>query len=120
MQKILSAQLLVFFLFLSSKIFAHCPTEFKDDGLCFLLQEDKILSWDKIKSEHDGPYRDLTKKFQLVEVLSPKGVKIEFNRLSRGVWKISTKDLPYIHAVIENNSQKNQSKIKLKVSAEKN
>ena len=40
---------------------AHCPSHFKPENVCFMLDQNIIYIYDS-KGEHNGPYQDLKEK----------------------------------------------------------
>lgn len=82
-QKSLLALILLFF---QSLAFAHCPTSFKEEGACLMLDNNMIFIYDS-KIEHNGPYKDF-KKASLVTLKNSKGADLAFKKVARGIYKL--------------------------------
>lgn len=87
-QKSLLALILLLF---QSWAFAHCPTSFKEEGVCLMLDNNMIFIYDS-KIEHNGPYKDF-KKASLVKLKNSKGVELAFKKVARGIYKIETSEV---------------------------
>ncbi|MBC7537602.1 MAG: hypothetical protein H7281_02180 [Bacteriovorax sp.] len=64
---------------------AHCPTAFKPETACLMLDKNVIFVFDQ-KDKHDGPYKDF--KESSIESVKSNGEPVKFSRVARGVYRI--------------------------------
>lgn len=75
------------FLVTSASALAHCPTPFKPENVCLMLDQNVIFVYDH-KLEHDGPYKDF--KESSIATVKVKGTPVKFSRVARGVYRIES------------------------------
>jgi hypothetical protein len=91
---------------------AHCPTAFKPETACLMLDQNVIFVYDQ-KDKHDGPYKDF--KESSIESVKFNGQPVKFSRIARGVFRIEfTQPLKTVEIEIMNAKKK----IPLKLTAE--
>jgi hypothetical protein len=73
---------------ISNAVFAHCPSAYKAEKVCMMFEKDLLYIYDH-KLEHNGPYKDL-EKAQVTAVKTLNGEKLEYKKLARGIFKVST------------------------------
>lgn len=66
---------------------AHCPTAFKPEKVCLMLDQNVIFVYDE-KLEHNGPYKDFADGTKLLAIKS-EGVELGFTLVARGVYRIN-------------------------------
>ena len=77
---------------LCETLYAHCPTKYKTENLCLMLDQNVLYLYDH-KSEHNGPYKDLSStKIMSINSIGASKKSLEFNRIARGVYKIQSND----------------------------
>lgn len=76
----------------STFAFAHCPSSFKEEKVCLMLDSNMIYIYDQ-KFEHNGPYKDFAKA-ELQAIKSTDGKKLEFKKIARGIYKFEAADKP--------------------------
>lgn len=67
---------------------AHCPTHFKPEKVCLMLDQNVLYIYGE-KSEHSGPYQDF--KNTTLESIKADGAILNFTKAARGVYKIEEK-----------------------------
>jgi hypothetical protein len=72
----------------SSMAGAHCPTHFKPEKVCLMLDQNVLYIYGE-KSEHSGPYQDF--KNTTIESIKADGAVLNFTKAARGVYKIEEK-----------------------------
>lgn len=89
---------------------AHCPAHFKEEKVCFMLDQNVIYVYDE-KKPHSGPYQDF--KASSLESIKSEGAVYKFQKAARGVYKIEgTKILKNVE--LELMSDKKKVNLKLK------
>ena len=73
----------------TSVAFAHCPSAFKEEKVCLMLDDNTLYIYDQ-KLEHNGPYKDLDKAM-VVAIKALDGKGLEFKKLARGIYKFESK-----------------------------
>ncbi len=95
---------------------AHCPTPFKFEKVCFMLDQNVILIYSEDK-EHNGPYTDLVQS--TIESIKKDGIPLKFSRVARGAYRIdSSKVLKSIELIVTSGSGKNSIKNSLLLKSE--
>ncbi len=75
-------------LILSANIFAHCPSFYKEQNLCFMIDDNTLYSWDK-KFEHNGPYKDFEEGTQIISIINTSNKQeLKYTKVARGIFKI--------------------------------
>lgn len=88
----------LFLFLLSINAYAHCPSSFKPEKVCLMLDQNVIFIYDE-KLEHNGPYKDLTNSS--IESVKSDGKEVKFARVSRGVYRIEdSKALKAIDVIV--------------------
>ena len=83
---------------------AHCPSHFKPENVCFMLDQNIIYIYDS-KGEHNGPYQDL--KESTILSIKAEGKPFRFSHLARGLYKIdSNKQVANLELEIQNSKKK--------------
>lgn len=83
---------------------AHCPTSFKPENVCLMLDENVIFVYDH-KAEHNGPYKDF--KESTIESVKVDGQSLKFSKIARGVFRIdSARPLKMVDIEIMNAKKK--------------
>ena len=76
-------------LLLSSAIAgAHCPTHFKPEKVCLMLDQNVLYIYGE-KAEHSGPYQDF--KNTTIDSIKADGAALTFSQVARGIYKIEEK-----------------------------
>ena len=101
---------ILFLLFITSRVYAHCPGHFKEDSVCFMLDNNLIYIYHQ-KFEHNGPYQDL-KTYRISELKSG-GKTLEYSKKARGIYEIKS-DKKLVEIEIELSKDKNKTLLKLK------
>ncbi|MDD4973790.1 MAG: hypothetical protein PHY93_05535 [Bacteriovorax sp.] len=66
---------------------AHCPTAFKLENICMMLDQNVIFVYDQ-KEKHSGPYKDF--KESSFESIKSNGRPLKFSKIARGVYRIES------------------------------
>lgn len=86
--KIKNTAALLICLTTSSLAYAHCPSAFKEEKVCLMLDDNTLYIYDE-KLEHNGPYKDFSKAhLESIKTLDNK--KLEFKKLARGIYKFQS------------------------------
>lgn len=72
----------------SSLAYAHCPSAFKEEKVCLMLDDNTLYIYDE-KIEHNGPYKDFLKA-QVESIKTMDNKKLEFKKLARGIYKFQS------------------------------
>lgn len=83
--KIKNILIAILCLLTTSVAFAHCPSAFKEEKICLMLDDNMLYIYDQ-KLEHNGPYKDL-EKASVVGIKTLEGKNLEFKKLARGIYK---------------------------------
>ena len=95
---------------ISATAHAHCPSHFKPENICFMLDQNIIYIYDR-KGEHNGPYQDL--KESTILSIKAEGKQLKFSHLARGLYKIdSIKQITNLELEIQNSKKTFIQKIK--------
>ncbi|MBC7713194.1 MAG: hypothetical protein H7177_07640 [Rhizobacter sp.] len=86
--KIQKIVLVLVLLSLQSVAFAHCPSTFKEEKVCMMLDKNMVFIYDH-DVEHNGPYKDFVKA-DLTALKNEKGVALPFKKVARGIYKVDT------------------------------
>jgi hypothetical protein len=68
-------------------LFAHCPTLYKAEGACFMLEQNTLYIYDQ-KFEHNGPYKDL--KVKMMTISDTKDIGLTYKKLAIGIYKLDS------------------------------
>lgn len=86
--KIKNAATLLICLTTSTLAYAHCPSAFKEEKVCLMLDDNMLYIYDE-KLEHNGPYKDFSKaRVESIKTLDKKN--LEFKKLARGIYKFQS------------------------------
>jgi hypothetical protein len=97
-------------LLFSSIVEAHCPSFFKEEKVCFMLEKNLLYVYDH-KLEHNGPYKDFAAA-ELKSLDDGKGAALTFSKIARGIYKINSLETQkMINANFLIHSKKKQIKI---------
>lgn len=94
----------------SSLAFAHCPSPFKEEKVCLMLDDNMLYIYDQ-KLEHNGPYKDL-EKAEVVAIKTTDGKKLDYKKLARGIYKFQAPE-KYKTVVLEVMLDKKKKEIKV-------
>jgi len=72
---------------ISTTLYAHCPTHFKTEKVCLMLDSNLLYIYSD-KKTHDGPYQNL--KISSLESFTSNGKNLKFSKTAQGVYKIET------------------------------
>ena len=72
----------------TTQVFAHCPSPYKEEKVCMMFDDNILYIYDQ-KVEHNGPYKDL-EKAEVVSLKSLTGEKLEYKKVARGIYKVSS------------------------------
>lgn len=72
----------------SSLAYAHCPSAFKEEKVCLMLDDNMLYIYDE-KLEHNGPYKDFLKA-HIESIKTMDNKKLEFKKLARGIYKFQS------------------------------
>jgi len=90
---------------------AHCPSHFRPENICFMLDQNIIYIYDK-KADHNGPYQDL--KESTIFSIKAEGKPLKFSHLARGLYKIdSIKQITNLELEIQNSKKTFIQKLKI-------
>ncbi len=71
-----------------SLCYAHCPSSFKEEKVCLMLDDNMLYIYDS-KLEHNGPYKDFNKaQVEFIKTLDNKN--LEFKKIARGIYKFQS------------------------------
>lgn len=74
----------------SSSVYAHCPSNIKEEKVCMMLDGNLVYIYDE-KLEHNGPYKDLAKA-SVKGFKDEKGQAVKFTRVARGIYKLEANE----------------------------
>ena len=95
---------------------AHCPTPYKFEKVCFMLEQNVILIYGENK-EHNGPYIDLAQS--TIDSIKQDGIQLKFSRVARGAYRIEgPKILKIIDVIVISKSGKSSIKNHLLLQSE--
>lgn len=97
-------------LLLSTQAFAHCPSAYKAEKVCFMLDQNLLYIYDN-KLEHNGPYKDF-EKAELLAIKSDKNAPLTYKKMARGIYKIEAAEI-FKSIKIEVSSNKKKEEIKI-------
>jgi hypothetical protein len=83
--------LVVILLSLQSVAFAHCPSTFKEENVCLMLDKNLVFIYDH-NFEHNGPYKDLAKS-EFTALKDAKGAIVPFKKVARGIYKVDATEI---------------------------
>ena len=104
--KIKSIMTLLICVLAPSWSYAHCPSTFKEEKVCLMLDDNTLYIYDT-KLEHNGPYKDFNKA-QIESIKTLDNKKLEFKKIARGIYKFqsTTKEKKIVLAVLIENKKK--------------
>ena len=109
-QKMRHSVALLALILTSTQAFAHCPSSYKEEKVCFMLEKNLLYIYDN-KLEHNGPHKDF-EKADLVALKSPQGQKLDFKKVARGIYKIESAEiLKNITVEVSLDKKKNDIKV---------
>ncbi len=102
--------LAVISLLVGAEAFAHCPSSYKEEKVCFMLEKNHLYIYDH-KVEHNGPYKDF-EKADLLAIKTLKNESLPFKKLARGIYKIdSAENVKTIKLEVSSNKKKEEIKV---------
>ena len=86
--KIKNILILVICIISPSLCYAHCPSSFKEEKTCLMLDDNTLYIYDQ-KLEHNGPYKDFIKA-QVESIKTMDNKKLDFKKIARGIYKFQS------------------------------